>query len=136
MDTTLLIFICIALASATILFVVCAQLAMKAGKNLDRMTVVVELIQRDVHELKVSAKTVIEKAGLVLDLTQQTLSRLESDLEVLSSGAKSIAGIAEDVRLLEQNLLARVKPSLEDLASIVSGVARGVTTFARKLTAR
>ena len=100
------------------------------------MTVVVELIQRDVHELKVSAKPVIEKAGLVLDLTQQTLSRLESDLEVLSSGAKSIAGIAEDVRLLEQNLLARVKPSLEDLASIVSGVARGVTTFARKLTAR
>ena len=136
MDTTLLIFVCIALAAATILFVVCAQLALKTGNNFDRMTVVVELMQKDIHELKVAAKPVIEKAGIVLDQTQQTLGRLESDLAVLSSGAKSLAGIVEDVRELEQNLLARVRPSLEDLASIVSGVARGVTTFARKLAAR
>ena len=136
MDTTLLIFICIALGAVTILFVVCAQLAMKTGKNLDRMTVVVELIQRDVHELKASAKPVLEKAGLVLDQAQQTLGRLDDDLASLSSGVKDIAGIAQDVRAFEQSLLARVKPSLDDLASIVSGVARGVTTFARKLTAR
>lgn len=136
MDATLLIFACLALGAATVLFIVVAIVAVNAGKNLNRVTAVVELMQKDVHELKVTATPVLEKAGKVLDQTERTIVTLENDLSKLSSGAQNIAGIAEDLRMLEQSLLARVRPSLEDLASLVSGVAKGVTAFAKKLTDR
>ncbi|MCX6139964.1 MAG: hypothetical protein NTX15_03910 [Candidatus Kapabacteria bacterium] len=136
MDTTLLIFACLALGAAAVLFAVIAIVAVNAGKNLNRVTAVVELMQKDVHELRVSSTPVFEKAGRVLDQTERSIVKLESDLSKLSNGAQSLAGIAEDIRMLEQSLLARVRPSLEDLASLVSGVAKGVTTFARKLTDR
>ena len=129
MDPTLLIFACIALGAAATFFVVVAIVAVKAGRDLDRITSVVESTRNDVAELKKAAIPVIEKAGTVLD-------RMETDLQQLSKGAASIAGIAEDVRQLEQSLLARVRPSLEDLASLVSGLAKGVTTFARNLLDR
>jgi len=133
MDQTLLIFLCIALGAATVLFVVLAMVALRVGKDIDRITIVAEEIKRDVNDFTVKSRPMIEKAGLVLDQTRETVHRLNVDLEKLSVGIDNITGITHDIRLLEQNLLARVKPSLEDLASLVSGVARGVTVFARKL---
>ena len=63
MDTTLLIFACSALGAAAVLCVVVAIVAFGAGKTLDRVTVVVETRQKDGHDLKVSAMTLIAQAG-------------------------------------------------------------------------
>ncbi len=136
MDPTLLLFACIALGAAAVFFVVLAIVAMKAGRDLDRMTTVVEAMRADVGELKAATLPVITKAGEVLDETKDVLVRTENDLAKLSNGAAHLAGIAEDLRQLEQKLVARVQPSLEELASLVSGVAKGVTTFARKVLDR
>ncbi|MBK6292583.1 MAG: hypothetical protein IPH85_07660 [Ignavibacteria bacterium] len=136
MDTTLLIFACSALGAAAVLCVVVAIVAFRAGKNLDRVTVVVEAMQKDVHDLKVSAMPIIEKAGVFLDQGHQTFQVLESDLAKLSKGAQNLSGIAEDLRILEQSVVARIRPGLEDAASLISGITRGITTFAKKLTDR
>ncbi len=136
MDTTLLIFACSALGAAAVLCVVVAMVAFRAVKNLDRVTVVVEAMQKDIHDLKINAMPVIEKAGVFLDQGQQTLEVLESDLAKLSKGAQNLSGIAEDLRILEQSVVARIRPGLEDAASLISGITRGITAFAKKLTDR
>lgn len=136
MDTTLLIFACSALGAAAVLCIVVAVVAFRAGKNLDRVTVVVEAMQKDVHHLTTNAMPILEKAGTFFTQGEQALEVLKSDLANLSKGTQNIAGIAEDLRLLEQNLVARIRPGLEDAASLVSGITRGIKTFAKKLTER
>jgi uncharacterized protein YoxC len=74
------------------------------------------------------------KTSEALDRANSSLRKLEEQVDTLSGGVRNIAGIANDVRELEQSLVARVRPALEDLASLVTGVARGVTAFARKIT--
>lgn len=136
MDTTLLIFACSALGAAAVLCIVVAVVALRAGKNLDRVTVVVESMQKDVHDLRVSVTPIIEKAAVFFDQGQRTLEILETDLAKLSKGAQNLSGIAEDLRILEQSLVARIRPGLEDAASLFSGITRGISTFAKKLTER
>jgi uncharacterized protein YoxC len=134
MDATLLLFLYVALGAITILAVVAAVVLIKASANIERMTETVESMQRDVHQVKEQAIPVLAKSSEALDRANSSLRKLEEQVDTLGSGVRNIAAIADDVRELEQSLIARVRPALEDLASLVTGVARGVTAFARKLT--
>jgi uncharacterized protein YoxC len=134
MDATLLLFLYVALGAITILAVVAAVVLIKASSNIERMTETVESIQRDVHQVKEQVIPVLAKSSEALDRANSSLRKLEEQVDTLGSGVRNIAAIADDVRELEQSLIARVRPALEDLASLVTGVARGVTAFARKLT--
>lgn len=134
MDATLLSFLYVALGAITILAVVAAVVLIRAGSNIERMTDVVESMQRDVQQVKEQTLPVLAKTSEALDRANSSLKKLEAQVDTLTGGVRNIAGIADDVRELEQSLLARVRPALEDLASLVSGVARGVTSFARKIT--
>ncbi len=136
MDPVLLVFLCAALVSLAVLCWILAVVAMRASRELQRIAGVTEGIHKNLDELKSAAIPVIERAGTVLEETSSVLQRVETDLDHLSRGASSFAQIAEDIRVLEQGLMARIRPSLEDAASLVSGVVKGVTTFARKLTDR
>lgn len=133
MDSILLVFLCLALGAAAILCGVIATVVLRIGKNLHRVTLVVEAVQKDVNILMLGSLPLIEKTSLVLDQTKHTLNHLDTNLAKLSEGLDNVSGITHDVRMLEQSLLARVRPSLEDLASLVSGVARGVTVFVKRL---
>jgi uncharacterized protein YoxC len=134
MDATLLLFLYVALGAITILAVVAAVVLVKASANIERMTETVESMQRDVHQVKEQAIPVLAKTSEALDRANSSLRKLEEQVDTLGGGVRNIAAIADDVRELEQSLIARVRPALEDLASLVTGVARGVTAFARKLT--
>jgi uncharacterized protein YoxC len=134
MDATLLLFLYVALGAITILAVVAAVVLIKASANIERMTETVESMQRDVHQVKEQAIPVLAKTSEALDRANSSLRKLEEQVDTLGGGVRNIAAIADDVRELEQSLIARVRPALEDLASLVTGVARGVTAFARKLT--
>ena len=100
----------------------------------ERIVSTVESMQRDVHQMKEQALPVLAKTSEALDRANTSLRKLEEQVNTLGGGVRNIAAIADDVRELEQSLIARVRPALEDLASLVTGVARGVTAFARKLT--
>ena len=134
MDATLLLFLYVALGAITILAVVAAVVLIKASANIERMTETVESMQRDVHQVKEQAIPVLAKTSEALDRANSSLRKLEEQVDTLGGGVRNIAAISDDVRELEQSLIARVRPALEDLASLVTGVARGVTAFARKLT--
>ena len=134
MDATLLALLYVALGAITILAVVAAIVLVRAGSNIERMTDVVESMQRDVHQVKEQTIPVLVKTSEAHDRANSSLRKLEEQVDTLSGGVRNIAGIANDVRELEQSLVARVRPALEDLASLVTGVARGVTAFARKIT--
>ena len=134
MDATLLALLYVALGAITVLAIVAAIVLVRAGSNIERMTDVVEAMQRDVHQVKEQTIPVLVKTSEALDRANSSLRKLEEQVDTLSGGVRNIAGIADDVRELEQSLVARVRPALEDLASLVTGVARGVTAFARKLT--
>lgn len=134
MDATLLLFLYVALGAITILAIVAAVVLIRASSNIERMTETVESMQRDVHQVKEQAIPVLTKTSEALDRANSSLRKLEEQVDTLGSGVRNIAAIADDVRELEQSLIARVRPALEDLASLVTGVARGVTAFARKLT--
>ena len=134
MDATLLLFLYVALGAITILAVVAAVVLIKASANIERMTETVESMQRDVHQVKEQAIPVLAKTSEALDRANSSLRKLEEQVDTLGGGVRNIAAIADDVRELEQSLIARVRPALEDLASLVTGVARGVTAFSRKLT--
>ena len=134
MDATLLVFLYIALGACTILMIVAAVVLIRAGSDVERITKTVESMQRDVHQMKEQALPVLAKTSEALDRANTSLRKLEEHVTTLGGGVRNIAAIADDVRELEQSLIARVRPALEDLASLVTGVARGVTAFARKLT--
>lgn len=134
MDATLLALLYVALGAITILAVVATVVLVRAGSSIERMTDVVESMQRDVHQVKEQTIPVLAKTSEALDRANSSLRKLEEQVDTLSGGVRNIAGIADDVRELEQSLIARVRPALEDLASLVTGVARGVTAFARKIT--
>ncbi len=134
MDATLLVFLYIALGACTILMIVAAVVLIRAGSDVERITKTVESMQRDVHQMKEQALPVLAKTSEALDRANTSLRKLEEQVNTLGGGVRNIAAIADDVRELEQSLIARVRPALEDLASLVTGVARGVTAFARKLT--
>ena len=134
MDATLLVFLYIALGACTILMIVAAVVLIRAGSDVERITKTVESMQRDVHQMKEQALPVLAKTSEALDRANTSLRKLEEHVNTLGGGVRNIAAIADDVRELEQSLIARVRPALEDLASLVTGVARGVTAFARKLT--
>ncbi len=134
MDPTLLALLYVALGAITALAVVATVVLIRTGSNVSRMTDVVEDMQRDVRQVKEQTIPVLIKSSEALDRANSSLKKLEMQVDTLGGGIRNIAGIADDVRELEQSLVARVRPALEDLASIVTGVARGVTAFARKVT--
>lgn len=134
MDPTLLALLYVALGAITVLAVVATVVLIRTGSNVSRMTDVVEDMQRDVRQVKEQTIPVLIKSSEALDRANSSLKKLEMQVDTLGGGIRNIAGIADDVRELEQSLVARVRPALEDLASIVTGVARGVTAFARKVT--
>lgn len=134
MDAALLALLYVALGAVTVLAVVATVVLIRTGSNVSRMTDVVEEMQRDVRQVKEQTIPVLVKSSEALDRANSSLKKLEMQVDALGGGIRNIAGIADDVRELEQSLVARVRPALEDLASIVTGVARGVTAFARKIT--
>ncbi len=134
MDATLLALLYVALGAITVLAVVATVVLIRTGSNVSRMTDVVEEMQRDVRQVKEQTIPVLVKSSEALDRANSSLKKLEMQVDTLGGGIRNIAGIADDVRDLEQSLVARVRPALEDLASIVTGVARGVSAFARKIT--
>lgn len=134
MDATLLALLYVALGAIIVLSVVATVVLIRTGSNVSRMTDVVEEMQRDVRQVKEQTIPVLIKSSEALDRANSSLKKLEMQVDTLGGGIRNIAGIADDVRELEQSLVARVRPALEDLASIVTGVARGVTAFTRKIT--
>lgn len=134
MDATLLALLYVALGAIIVLAVVATVVLIRTGSNVSRMTDVVEDMQRDVRNIKEQTIPVLIKSSEALDRANSSLKKFEMQVDTLGGGIRTIAGIADDVRELEQSLVARVRPALEDLASIVTGVARGVTAFARKIT--
>ena len=133
-NAVLVVSATIALLSATALCIVAAVGILRLLRNVDRMTISIEGMQQDVHEVKRSLQPVLEKSAAVLDQTQRTIARVDQDLQKLSSGADTFKAIADDVRSLEHLLVSTVKPSIEELASFVSGLVGGVTSFAKRLT--
>ena len=133
-NAVLVVSATIALLSATALCIVAAVGILRLLRNVDRMTISIEGIQQDVHEVKRSLQPVLEKSAAVLDQTQRTIARVDQDLQKLSAGADTFKAIADDVRSLEHLLVSTVKPSIEELASFVSGLVGGVTSFAKRLT--
>lgn len=133
MDTSLVIFGCIALAALTVLCIAGAVTLLYARKQLDRVIDTVEKAAGDMSDLKRQLEPVIQQSEVVLGQLHSTLENADSQLDKLGRGADTFASIADDVKVLETNLMAKVRGPLEDVASLVAGVARGASVFARKL---
>jgi uncharacterized protein YoxC len=136
MDSTLLIFACVALGAVAVLCVTLAIVALQAGKNLGRLTTTMEAVGNDVSEIKSQAIPLIEKATTVMQRTDVAMTKLDGSLDNLENGARALRGIAEDTRKLEQEVLRRVQPALEDITSLVSGAVKGLSTFIRNVMDR
>ena len=136
MDQTLIIFSSIALGSVAALCITLVVVAIRAGKNLDRITTTLENVGSDVAQLRAQALPLIEEATAVMHRADATIARVDEGLAQINRGTEVYASIANDVRDLERDLVSKVKPSLEDFASLFSGTLRSVTGFVRGLLDR
>jgi len=136
MDSTLVIFGSIALGACAVLCVTLAIVAVRASKNLDRITTTLEQMGNDVSEIREQAVPLIDESRLVMRRTDATLVKLDGAMDQLAAGTSAIRGIADDARALEQDVINQLRPSIDDLTGLVRGSVRGVTSFVRSLLER
>jgi uncharacterized protein YoxC len=136
MDQTLIIFGSIAMASVAILCVTLAIVAVRAGKNLERITATMETMGTDVSQLRERAIPLIEEATVVMQRADDTLERIDNGIAQLSKGTEAFAAIVSDVRDLERDVLATVRGPLEDVASLLGGTVSKVTGFIKNFLDR
>ena len=136
MDSTLVIFGCIALGAVSVLCITAAAIVIKASKNLDRMTNTVERMGLDVAEMKSEMTPLIQRGVSVMEKTDSAVGKLDESLDQLTFGSKAVRGIAEDTRKLEQEMVERVRPALNDLTKLANSVVGGLTAFVRNLMDR
>ena len=133
MDSTLLIFACVALGAVAVLCITLAVVAVQAGKNMQRLTSTMEAVGRDVSEIKTETIPLIARTSDVMERADHALIKLDSSLDNLRSGSQAIRGIAEDTRNLEQEVVRRVQPAIDDLTGLFSGAVRGFAAFVKNL---
>ena len=136
MDSTLIIFGSIALAACAVLCVTLAIVALRASKNLDRITSTLEQMGNDVTEIREQTVPLLDESRLVMRRTDATLQKLDGAVDQLAAGTSAIRGIADDARALEQDVVNQLRPTIEDLTGMVRGSVKGVASFIRSLLER
>lgn len=129
MDNTLVVFACIALGAAAVLFAVIAVAAVRSINEVRRISQSIAQVGADVTELKAHMVPLLHEATNVLRKSEHTLDKLDSNIESMGRGVKAFEQIATDVRSLEQDLLLQVREPLADVADVVSGTISKVTGF-------
>lgn len=136
MDTTLVVFGSIALSAATVLCITLSIVAIRAVREVARMTATLEEVGRHVREIKDRSVPLIEHATTVMQKTDRALDRVDGALQNVTAGTDSFRGIASDVRDMEQHILNRLRPSVDDATMMISGIVRGVTAIVRSFMKR
>lgn len=136
MDPILLVFIIIALVAFSVLCVVLIMWITDLKKQVQHTIVVVDAAGRDLQDIKYKLLPVLDEAKTMLMHAGNTFEQADIELEKIGKGADTFIAIAEDVRRLEQQIIGRIQGPLEDVTSVVSGVLKGVSVFARQLLKR
>lgn len=136
MDQTLIIFGSVALGAVAVLCVTLAIVALRVGKNLERITVTMETMGNDVTQLRERAVPLIDEATTVMKRADDTLERIDNGIAQLSKGTEAFAAIVSDVRDLERDVVATVRGPLEDVASLLGGTVSKVTSFIKSFLDR
>ena len=133
MDSTLLLFICIALASVSVLCITLAFVAVKAGKNLGKMTETLEQVGNNIEEIKEKTIPVLDQTSSILTLTEGTIEKLDRDLDRFSKGAELFESIAKEVKQLQTMVIDKVRAPITEISSLFSGAVKGFTEFTKTL---
>lgn len=133
MDSTLLIFACIALAALAVLCVAATIVLLNSRKQFERVVVTMENIQGDVTQIKGQLEPVLERSATVLSDVQRIVENADARLDQLSQGIETFSTIAKDVRDLEHMVVGKLRGPLEDIVGMVAGAVRGVTAFTKKI---
>lgn len=132
MDNTLITFTCIALAAATILFVVLAIVVVRAAQEVQRIADAVQQASADLSAFKAHVLPLVEDTARMVRKTEQTLVRVDANLDLIRKGTQTFADVAQDIRSLEQEVVERVRQPLSDLTAVLSGGIGKVSSLARK----
>jgi ABC-type transporter Mla subunit MlaD len=136
MDSTLLIFSCLALASGAILCIVLAGVAIRALKEVGKLTATIEQLGADVRDIKAEVIPVLNETATMIRKTDQTLDHLDENLQRISRGTQTLENVAADVRAFEQDLLKKVQGPVDDMVTVLSGTVRGLATLVKKVLDR
>lgn len=131
MDSTLIIFACAALASATALCIVLAIVAWRALQEIRKVSTTVAQVGTDVHELKSQLVPVLHDATLVLRKTTQALERVDENLQRVGKGTEAFAQIAGDVKDLGHDIIQRARIPITDAVGFASSVFGKLLSLAK-----
>jgi len=136
MDPVLLIFSVIALLAFSVLCVVATMWILDLRKQVTRTIVVLDAAGRDITDIKHKLLPVLDEAKTMLTHAANTFEQADIELEKIGRGADTFIAIAEDVRRFEQHIVDKVQGPIDDVTSVLNGVMKGVSTFARQLLKR
>lgn len=136
MDPILLIFVVIALLAVTALCVVAIMWIVDLKKQVAHSVAVLDSTSRDVSTITQKLVPVLEEAKTMMMHAGHTFEQADIELEKIGRGADTFIAIAQDIRQFEQHLIGRIQGPLDDATSVVTGVLKGVSTFARTLFKR
>lgn len=136
MDPLLIVFLCVALSAVTVVCITATVVLINSSKHVVRIVASVERSSQTMQEIKQQLGPVLQRSEELFEQLRSTTQNANRQIEKLSKGADAFSAIATDVRSFEAEALDRLRPAMQDVTSLVSGVARGLTTFVRSLMQR
>lgn len=136
MDNTLLIFACIALGAAAILFVVAAVVLWKVRAGVERSVTSIEALTTDVHEIRMQLEPVMAKAQTSLTELDLTLQAAREPLRTVNRSAEVALSMMNDVKRLETDVVDAVRQPLKNTLDVVGTVLSTVTQIGKGLAER
>ncbi len=133
MDNTLVIFGSIALAAAAALFVILSIVALRAMKDITRMTSTLERVGLDISEIKTSVLPLISETTQMVRKTEQTIEQIDNSLQRISRGTQAFEKLATDIQSFEQELVGKIRVPVEDLLAAVSGGIKGLSSMLKRM---
>lgn len=136
MDNTLLLFACVALGAAAILFVVAAVVLWKVRAGVERSVASIEALTTDVHEIRIQLEPVMQKAMSSLTELDLTMQAAREPLRTVNRGAEVALSMMNDVKRLETDVVDAVRQPLKNTLDVVGSILSTVTQIGKGLADR